>query len=236
MSGAVAGNYDISYVKGTLIIEPIEIDPVNETETTNFSETLDEDTDLSNTVIDNTYFTMTEGNGDGYDATEQAIVLNSTTTEEQMNQIQSSTVGDATIQENYNGIIFEVPAGSGTVTVEAKTIGTHVLNVQIGNGDPNKITKSERGTADVPYSVAEPTYVYLYASSSAASGAPHRAAASNSVLIYSYTVTVTVNGIRVVTTDNLESAKWYTLDGLQLQGKPTKKGLYIVNGRKVIVK
>jgi hypothetical protein len=110
-----------------LIIEPIEIDPVNETETTNFSETLDEDTDLSNTVIDNTYFTMTEGNGDGYDATEQAIVLNSTTTEEQMNQIQSSTVGDATIQENYNGIIFEVPAGSGTVTVEAKTIGTHVL-------------------------------------------------------------------------------------------------------------
>lgn len=30
--------------------------------------------------------------------------------------------------------------------------------------------------------------------------------------------------------------KWYTLDGRQLQGKPTTKGLYINNGRKMIVK
>ena len=29
---------------------------------------------------------------------------------------------------------------------------------------------------------------------------------------------------------------WYTIDGRRLQGEPTQKGLYIVNGRKVIVK
>ena len=29
---------------------------------------------------------------------------------------------------------------------------------------------------------------------------------------------------------------WFTLDGLKLQGKPTKHGLYIHNGRKVVVK
>ena len=29
---------------------------------------------------------------------------------------------------------------------------------------------------------------------------------------------------------------WYTLDGRKLSGKSTKKGLYIVNGRKVVVK
>ena len=29
---------------------------------------------------------------------------------------------------------------------------------------------------------------------------------------------------------------WYTLDGRKLQGKPTKKGLYIHNGRKVVIK
>ena len=29
---------------------------------------------------------------------------------------------------------------------------------------------------------------------------------------------------------------WYTLDGRKLQGKPTAKGLYIINGRKVVVK
>ena len=29
---------------------------------------------------------------------------------------------------------------------------------------------------------------------------------------------------------------YYTLDGRKLEGKPTAKGMYIVNGRKVIIK
>jgi hypothetical protein len=33
-----------------------------------------------------------------------------------------------------------------------------------------------------------------------------------------------------------ESGKWYTVGGVQLQKKPTKKGLYIFNGKKVVVK
>ena len=236
VSGADATNYDIDYVKGTLTISATEVRPVTETETTTFSEDVNENTDLSNTIIDNTYYTMNAENGDGYDATEQAIVLNSTTTAEQMNTVQNAQVGDATMQENYNGIIFEVPAGSGTITVEVKTNGSHMLNVQIGNGEPTKITKSERGTADVPYNVTDPTYVYLYASTSGASGAPQRAAATNSVLLYSYKVDVLVNGISVVTYDNMENAKWYDMNGRQLPGKPTKRGLYIVNGHKVVVK
>ena len=32
------------------------------------------------------------------------------------------------------------------------------------------------------------------------------------------------------------AAQWYTIDGRKLQGQPTKKGLYIVNGKKVVVK
>ena len=236
ISGASATNYDITYVKGTLTISAVEVEPVTETETTTFSEEVNENTDLSNTIIDNTYYTMNAENGDGYDATEQAIVLNSTTTAEQMNAVQNAQVGDATMQENFNGIIFEVSAGSGVVTVDVKTIGSHVLNVQIGNGAPNKITKSERGTAEVPYNVTGPTYVYLYASTSGASGAPQRAAAANSVLLYSYKVDVLVNGISVVTYGDMENAQWYDLNGRKLQGKPTTKGLYIMNGRKVVVK
>ena len=33
-----------------------------------------------------------------------------------------------------------------------------------------------------------------------------------------------------------EADAWYTLDGRKLQGKPTKKGMYIVGGRKVVIK
>ena len=33
-----------------------------------------------------------------------------------------------------------------------------------------------------------------------------------------------------------EAGAWYTLDGRRLSGKPTAKGVYVVNGRKVVVK
>lgn len=29
---------------------------------------------------------------------------------------------------------------------------------------------------------------------------------------------------------------WYTLEGVQLNGKPTRKGIYVNNGKKVIIK
>lgn len=34
----------------------------------------------------------------------------------------------------------------------------------------------------------------------------------------------------------IRSEKWYTIDGRKLQGKPTQKGMYIVNGTKVVIK
>ena len=47
-------------------------------------------------------------------------------------------------------------------------------------------------------------------------------------------------GIKAVESDqtieNFETDERYTLDGRRLNGKPTKKGIYIVNGKKTIVK
>ena len=114
----------------------------------------------------------------------------------------------------------------GNTTAQSKTMKFDLL---IKDGGWNTTINFIKNNVDAL------TYVYLYASTSGASGAPKRAAAANSLLLYSYKVTVIVNGIQVVTYSDLENAKWYTLDGLLLQGKPTKKGLYIVNGRKVIV-
>ena len=33
-----------------------------------------------------------------------------------------------------------------------------------------------------------------------------------------------------------DSDAWYTLEGVQLNGKPTRKGIYVNNGKKVIIK
>ena len=47
----------------------------------------------------------------------------------------------------------------------------------------------------------------------------------------------TPTGIKTLTdVKGLMSDAWYTIDGHRLSGKPTQKGLYIVNGKKVIVR
>ena len=223
--------------------EAVEIVPITETEDKSFNQQMNETADLSNTVIDNTYYNMDATNGDGYDATEQALVLNSTTSSAQMSAVQGAEVGDAAVKDNFSGVIFEIPAGQGTITVDAKTIGTHVLNVQVGNGAPTKVTKSERGTVDVTYDVAAATYVYLYASTADGSAAPiHRAAtvSANSVLLYGYKVTIgSGTGINAVTID--KPVDVYTLQGQKVRSGVTSlsgltKGVYIINGRKVVVK
>ena len=45
------------------------------------------------------------------------------------------------------------------------------------------------------------------------------------------------SGIRTNVNDNGNvNDGWYTIDGRKLQGKPTQKGVYIMNGRKVVIK
>ena len=43
-------------------------------------------------------------------------------------------------------------------------------------------------------------------------------------------------GIRTTSGPSLNGEEWYDLQGRKLQGKPTKKGMYINNGRKMIIK
>lgn len=38
------------------------------------------------------------------------------------------------------------------------------------------------------------------------------------------------------TNDANSSNEWYTLDGRRLQGKPAQKGVYVQNGRKIVIR
>lgn len=42
--------------------------------------------------------------------------------------------------------------------------------------------------------------------------------------------------ISEATQDKIQSDEWFTIEGIKLNGKPTEKGIYIRNGRKVILK
>ena len=194
--------------------------------------------DVSDNTIDNAYFNLPSG--DGYDASENGIVVNSTMTEEQLDAILKSDDPDAAIKANYKGIILEIPASYGTISVNVKTKGSHVLMVKIGeDGIPQSIVNALGGLVNINYNVAKTTKVYIYGAESLNGAAPaHRASGDNSVVLYGYKVSLGSTGIENIQVSDKIKAKevWYTLDGRRLQGKPTMKGLYIVNGKKVMIK
>ena len=45
-------------------------------------------------------------------------------------------------------------------------------------------------------------------------------------------------GVGEMRNENVEMRNdaWYTVNGVKLSGKPTRKGLYIFNGKKTVVK
>ena len=44
------------------------------------------------------------------------------------------------------------------------------------------------------------------------------------------------DGIHTIDNGQLTNDSWYSINGVKLQGKPTQKGLYILNGKKVVVR
>ena len=200
---------------------------------------------LNGMVVGYTYYALDAENGDGADSENGCVVINTTTTEEAVNGIAGKDISDASVKAAFKGFIFMVPAGTGTISITAETLGTSSLKVKIGSQPAQAFQLAERETVEIPYNVAEPTYVYIYAGTGTQAarsvGAVRAAAAENSVKVYSYKWEPTdPTGINSV--DNSQSAAdneagdWYTIDGRKLSGKPAQKGIYIVNGRKVAVK
>ena len=226
---------------GNIVALP-EIVPMEEGAEITFDESITEETDLTDIVIDNVYVTLdTEGN-DGYDTEEKCIVLASTVTEEQLEVIANKEVQDKSVKENFNGLIFEVPAGKGTISINVQTKGSHALKVKIGNAEAQTFVQSERGDVQIPYTTTEATYVYIYGATIAA-GAQRRISGNeteNGVLIYDikWTQEESTDINAVATTDD-DTYQIYTPDGTPVQTlQPGVNILHYSNGqvKKVFVK
>jgi len=200
---------------------------------------------LNGMVVGDTYYVLDADNGDGADSENGCVVIITTTNDEAVNGIAGKDISDASVKAVFKGIIFMVPAGTGTISINAETLGTSSLKVKIGSQAAQAFQLAERETVQIPYTVAEPTYVYIYAGTGIQAarsvGAARAVAAENSVKVYSYKWEPTdPTGISSI--DNSQSAAdneagdWYTIDGRKLSGKPAQKGIYIVNGQKVAVK
>lgn len=151
-----------------VVVEDAE--PMKEETTTSFagSTEITEETDLSATIVDNLFITLSTNNDDAetndvYDAEEQAIVLNSTVADEsKIDFVESTQASTDAVMNNFNGILFEVPAGSGIVTVTFKTTGNRMLAVKVGNQAASAFKQVTRDELEVPYATEVATHIYIY--------------------------------------------------------------------------
>ena len=151
-----------------VVVEDAE--PMKEETTTSFagSTEITEETDLSAAVVDNFFITLSTNNDDAetndvYDAEEQAIVLNSTVANEsKIDFVESTNAATDAVMNNFNGILFEVPAGSGIVTVTFKTTGNRMLAVKVGNQTASAFKQVTKDELEVPYTTEVATHIYIY--------------------------------------------------------------------------
>lgn len=117
----------------------------------------------------------------------------------------------------------------------AETNDSYDMNLLRGTSAATSVTSISSGTVYVLYknnfvksiSGSIPAgRAYLVLEGTSAAGAPSMLFFGDETL-----------GIRLAGLDEVPNdAVWYTLEGRKLQGKPTKKGLYILNGKKIVVK
>lgn len=132
--------------------------------------------------------------------------------------------------------------------VNAMTYGTHSVSVtKRDDGSFYVLVKNESGRE---FKAAEGEYltITLVAAANAPLGTKNAEMTSvglfaldthqmNTEKTGSFKVTVTdPTGIKGITVDDLDNAKVYTVGGQRVEGKAAKKGVYVVNGKKVVVK
>lgn len=220
-----------------------DAETIVESTSVKLADNVTDETDLSGTLVDGIYVTLdTEDSGDGYDATEGCIVINSQTTEEAVTAASADNADDLTVKNQLNGLMFEIPPGKGRITIDCQTLGSRALYIKIGDNEPQAVSLSTRNTVTFNFDVLTETRVLIYAANNTQANLSkgiRRAAYANddSVKLYGISINIDMldeDGINTVTPATSEGELTiYDLSGRKITNR-LKKGLYIVNGKKTI--
>lgn len=209
-----------------------ELEPMQEDMAMTFADNVTEETDLSDVVIDNIYVTIDANQGDMFDVESQCINLTSTVDETILASIAEKNVNEPVVKELFNGLIMEVPAGTGTFNITTQTTGNRILNVKVGNQEVQSFSQPERGTVEIQYETEENAYVYIYGGVLTSDAKSRKIEATSSdadvVKIYgiqwSYTPPASIDSL---TANKIEAAcQIYTINGLQVNA--LQKGVNII--------
>ena len=232
-------------------IEPIDKDVVYTFDDEHFLYTDDEgnvkERKLDNTIIFDILFTLdTSGDpseSDGYDETEHCIVLNTEMPDPRLYNVifMNLEPGTEEYAEEYIGLTFKVPAGTGYIIIDSRTDGEHWMKVQIGDLAPVSFNHENRDKDSIRYDCDKETWVHVYngglVSNARTIWPSHRAKKDKgNVRIYSITrKSSQAAGIEHINIDEFENDNWYDLQGNKIT-MPRKKGIYIWQGQKVVVR
>ena len=136
--------------------------------------------DLSGVVINNIYYSVDKESGDTYDEEEKCLIFKSSVSEEQEEDLDNT----ATVPEDFMGLCFMVPAGSGRVTVDVETSGDRTVGVKIGSEPAKRYAANERQQIVVEYKVSSPTYIYVYPSNKGVASARGTRGGEDELKIY----------------------------------------------------
>ena len=131
---------------------------------------------------------------------------------------------------------YDVPCGESSSYYVNMLVGvTEATTISATDGNMTNFLLSATNSSDASFRPISSTYnlkanrAYLQIPTSMVSSS----AGANVVGIeFEEGVTGIDNSISDMDTD----AHWFTLDGRKLNGKPTQKGIYVVNGQKVVIK
>ena len=217
--------------------DPVEnIDPVDEDDNIDFGTDMNDGDDLNGNVIGDIFYNIGNGNGE-YNAEEGCIVLKKTTDDETVDGLSGKDIFGEDFKGQFTGIVFKVPAGKGTIKVNAETTGNMLLKVKIGSNDPVEMELNGKLKVTFPYNVSETTFVAIYAGANNEAkgfGAPASGDAALKIYGIEFIRDNTPTDINSVDSGELTVDSWYSIDGKKLAGEPKEKGIYIRNGRKVV--
>ena len=132
-------------------------------------------------------------------------------------------------------------AGKGKVELEIETMDGGSLAALIGLVPQGEYTLNEKGTVTLSYDVKEDTWFFAFPVFAASSGAPARdnrapQATQGSLKLYSVKIIPSneADGIEHIRTDLTGNGFIYNVQGQRVS--IPKKGLYIIEGRKIVIK
>ena len=219
-----------------------EIAPVDQGETIDIGNEIDENTNLDGNVVGDVYYCISSGDG-SYDPEEGCVVVTKPTDD---SVIDGKDIFGEDFKAGYTGFVFMVAPGKGTINVEAQTTGNMVLKVRVGDNAPAQMEVNGKTKVSFSYDVSEPTMVFIYGSIAAAGAkGVMKAAGTDALKIYGIEVTSETNGIEAIDNGQLtiDNSPVYNLNGqrvesskFNVQNSKLPKGVYIQNGKKVLVK